>query len=62
MNEAGGFQSCYKCTDRRIGCHSDCAAYQNEKQKYETFREYNRNYLKMEHDFIMDRRKRARKK
>ena len=31
----GRIKCCYKCTKRKIGCHSVCKEYTNEKEKFD---------------------------
>lgn len=32
---ANFFRSCYKCTERHLGCHSVCEKYISEKQQHD---------------------------
>lgn len=45
--------SCKECADRKIGCHSNCSKYKNEKAEYDRRRDderVNRPGRKKHHD------------
>ena len=49
---------CYKCTDRKMGCHGSCQKYLDEKKAMDEMLE---NYKKSKHgakvadDYVIDR-------